>query len=154
MHLIKNEAQVESARAALRNAEINLACRALQVFRPHKLNVAALGNLVPQLHVHVIARFENDIAWPRPVWGTATAKPYPLESLIERIKRLQAALAVGDAELDSCAGFDRRVCGQGRGVQKDVLAIIAGDEAEPLLVVVEPDLAGGHGRTSLCVVPK
>ncbi|MGH8086252.1 MAG: HIT domain-containing protein [Lysobacter sp.] len=75
------------------NAEINQACRALQVFRPHKLNVAALGNLVPQLHVHVIARFEDDIAWPRPVWGTATAKPYPPESLIERIKRLQAALA-------------------------------------------------------------
>lgn len=75
------------------NAEINLACRALQVFRPHKLNVAALGNLVSQLHVHVIARFEDDIAWPRPVWGTATAKPYSPESLIERIKRLQAALA-------------------------------------------------------------
>jgi len=74
------------------NAEINQACRALQVFRPHKLNVAALGNLVSQLHVHVIARFEDDIAWPRPVWGTATAKPYSPESLIERIKRLQAAL--------------------------------------------------------------
>lgn len=75
------------------NAEINLACRALQVFRPHKLNVAALGNLVPQLHVHVIARFENDIAWPRPVWGTASAKSYSPELLIERIQRLQAALA-------------------------------------------------------------
>ncbi|GAB2618871.1 HIT domain-containing protein [Novilysobacter erysipheiresistens] len=75
------------------NAEINQACRALQVFRPYKLNIAALGNLVSQLHVHVIARFEDDIAWPRPVWGTATAKPYSPESLIERIKRLQAALA-------------------------------------------------------------
>ena len=49
--------------------------------------------MVRQLHVHVIARFEDDIAWPRPVWGTATAKPYSPESLIERIKRLQAALA-------------------------------------------------------------
>jgi len=83
----------EAAQARL-NAEINLSCRALQqAFHPHKLNVAALGNMVSQLHIHVIARFENDIAWPRPVWGTATAKPYSPESLIERITRLQAAVA-------------------------------------------------------------
>lgn len=83
----------EPAQARL-NAEITLACRTLQqVFRPHKLNVAALGNLVSQLHVHVIARFENDIAWPRPVWGTATAKPYSPEALIDRITRLQAMIS-------------------------------------------------------------
>ena len=69
--------------------EIDRASRALQVFRPHKLNVAALGNLVPQLHVHVIARFREDIAWPRPVWGMAAAKPYAPESLIERIQLLR-----------------------------------------------------------------
>lgn len=74
--------------------EITRACRALQaVFRPHKLNVAALGNMVPQLHVHVIARFREDIAWPRPVWGTATALPYSPEELVRRIERLRAALA-------------------------------------------------------------
>ncbi|MGQ4659109.1 HIT domain-containing protein [Lysobacter sp. F6437] len=84
---------LDEASQARLNAEINLSCRALQqVFRPHKLNVAALGNLVSQLHIHVIARFENDIAWPRPVWGTATAKPYSPEFLIERIERLQAAI--------------------------------------------------------------
>jgi diadenosine tetraphosphate (Ap4A) HIT family hydrolase len=38
-------------------------------YRPDKLNIAALGNLVPQLHVHVVARFRADPAWPRPVWG-------------------------------------------------------------------------------------
>ena len=48
--------------------------------KPHKLNVAALGNMVPQLHVHVIARFHDDIAWPRPVWGTASAQPYSPEA--------------------------------------------------------------------------
>ncbi|KGQ19982.1 Diadenosine tetraphosphate (Ap4A) hydrolase [Lysobacter dokdonensis DS-58] len=69
--------------------EIDRASRALQVFRPHKLNVAALGNLVPQLHVHVIARFQEDIAWPRPVWGMAAAKPYAPELLIERIQLLR-----------------------------------------------------------------
>ena len=60
---------------------------------PRKLNVAALGNLVPQLHIHVIARFHDDIAWPRPVWGTATAQPYSPEELVSRIERLRAALA-------------------------------------------------------------
>ena len=56
--------------------EIDRASRALQVaVKPHKLNVAALGNVVPQLHIHVIARFHDDIAWPRPVWGMASAQP-------------------------------------------------------------------------------
>ena len=73
--------------------EIASVSRALQdAFRPHKLNVAALGNVVSQLHVHVIARYEHDIAWPRPVWGMATAQPYSPEQLVQRIERLQAAL--------------------------------------------------------------
>lgn len=41
-----------------------------------KLNVAALGNMVPQLHVHIIARFSSDPAWPAPVWGVGEAVPY------------------------------------------------------------------------------
>jgi diadenosine tetraphosphate (Ap4A) HIT family hydrolase len=41
-----------------------------------KLNVAALGNSVPQLHVHVIARRRDDAAWPGPVWGVAEPRPY------------------------------------------------------------------------------
>ena len=41
-----------------------------------KLNIAAIGNVVPQLHVHVIARWKSDVAWPKPVWGAAPAKPY------------------------------------------------------------------------------
>jgi len=69
--------------------EIDRAARTLRVFRPRKLNVAALGNLVPQLHVHVIARYEQDIAWPRPVWGMAAAQPYAPEALIERIQLLR-----------------------------------------------------------------
>jgi len=42
----------------------------------HKMNIGALGDLVPQLHVHVIARFEGDAAWPGPVWGAGAAVPY------------------------------------------------------------------------------
>lgn len=73
--------------------EVDLAGRALRtLFRPHKLNVAALGNLVPQLHVHVIARFEGDPAWPAPVWGRVAARAYSPEALVERIGRLQALL--------------------------------------------------------------
>lgn len=73
--------------------EIDTASRALRTLvRPHKLNVAALGNLVPQLHVHVIARFEHDPAWPAPVWGRVAALPYTPEALVERISRLQSAL--------------------------------------------------------------
>jgi len=45
-------------------------------FAPHKLNIAALGNQVPQLHVHHIVRYTHDAAWPNPVWGRQPAKPY------------------------------------------------------------------------------
>lgn len=73
--------------------EIDRAARLLRdAFRPYKLNVAALGNLVPQLHVHVIARFEHDPAWPAPVWGRVTAHPYPPEALVERIMLLRDTL--------------------------------------------------------------
>jgi diadenosine tetraphosphate (Ap4A) HIT family hydrolase len=73
--------------------EIDLAARLLRDgFRPHKLNVAALGNLVPQLHVHVIAREENDPAWPAPVWGRVAARPYPPEMLVERVRLLRSLL--------------------------------------------------------------
>jgi len=42
-----------------------------------KLNIGALGNIVPQLHVHIVARRIGDAAWPGPVWGSGTAEPYP-----------------------------------------------------------------------------
>lgn len=46
------------------------------VFTPLKMNVAALGNMVPQLHLHHIARFSDDPAWPNPVWGAVPTKAY------------------------------------------------------------------------------
>jgi diadenosine tetraphosphate (Ap4A) HIT family hydrolase len=73
--------------------ESDRAARLLRdAFRPDKLNVAALGNVVAQLHVHVIARFENDPAWPAPVWGRVEARPYAPEALVERIRLLQRML--------------------------------------------------------------
>jgi diadenosine tetraphosphate (Ap4A) HIT family hydrolase len=55
-----------------------------------KLNVAALGNMVPQLHVHIIARRKSDAAWPRPVWGVAPAVRYgdnELKVLLDAVRR-------------------------------------------------------------------
>lgn len=84
---------LRGAERHLLSDEVDHAARALRaVFRPRKLNVAALGNVVPQLHVHVIARFEEDPAWPAPVWGRVAARPYTPEQLVERITRLQDAL--------------------------------------------------------------
>jgi len=57
-------------------------------FNADKMNVAALGNVVPQLHIHHIARYETDIAWPRPVWGAFPAKGYSDDELKDRVKLL------------------------------------------------------------------
>ncbi len=63
-----------------------------QLFAPHKLNVAALGNMVRQLHIHHIVRFEDDASFPRPVWGVGDAVPYEAEALKETVNGLQIAL--------------------------------------------------------------
>lgn len=70
-----------------------------QAFAPDKLNVAALGNMVPQLHVHHVARYKDDPAWPAPVWGRVPAKAYAEGELEATAGRLLAALP------DGC-GFD------------------------------------------------
>lgn len=63
--------------------ESGLVQRFLSEFlQAEKLNVAALGNMVPQLHIHHIARFASDPAWPAPVWGQYTPEPYE-ESEVE-----------------------------------------------------------------------
>jgi diadenosine tetraphosphate (Ap4A) HIT family hydrolase len=62
-----------------------------RLFQPDKLNVGALGNVVPQLHVHVVARTASDPAWPGPVWGSGPAEPYGESELDELRNRLAAA---------------------------------------------------------------
>ena len=62
--------------------EIARVARALKIVTGcDKLNIAALGNVVPQLHVHVIARRKNDPAWPKPVWGAVPARPHDAGAL-------------------------------------------------------------------------
>lgn len=65
----------------------------LTLAKPDKVNVAALGNVVSQLHVHVIGRFRSDPAWPKPVWGLGTATPYPHHARAQMIERIGALFA-------------------------------------------------------------
>ncbi|QFT83632.1 HIT domain protein [Halomonas sp. THAF12] len=55
-----------------------------------KLNIATLGNMVPQLHLHLVLRREGDAAWPGPVWGQGQAEPYDLDGLAAMRDRLLA----------------------------------------------------------------
>ncbi|MCH9765208.1 MAG: HIT domain-containing protein [Alphaproteobacteria bacterium] len=59
----------------------------------YKMNIATLGNVVPQLHVHVVGRRTTDDAWPGPVWGVGVTEPYAGDALKQIVNRLHAALA-------------------------------------------------------------
>ena len=75
-------------------AEVTRVSHVLQrLYQPLKLNIAALGNVVAQLHVHVIARHAADAAWPRPVWGFGVRESYASELAHARVAELRAALA-------------------------------------------------------------
>jgi len=78
--------------------EVSQAERTLTNIVPwDKLNVGALGNVVPQLHIHVLARRVNDAAWPRPVWGCGKAEPYDKTAAKSMVAILRSSLAVGYA---------------------------------------------------------
>jgi len=81
--------------AAQLMSEIRIATRVmLELAKPDKVNVGALGNVVAQLHVHVVGRFRSDPAWPGPVWGHGSRTPYPAHAasaLVERAAALFAA---------------------------------------------------------------
>jgi len=83
------------------------------IFAPTKMNIAALGNQVPQLHLHHVARFDDDPAWPKSIWGAVDAKAYKAEELEARVQRLRASL-IGEGftedmhlgnDAESSAGF-------------------------------------------------
>ena len=79
-------------------SEIALAsCTLKEVTECDKLNVAALGNVVPQLHVHVIARRQGDAAWPKPVWGTVPPIDHDRNELEKFIEALRKKLWLGQA---------------------------------------------------------
>lgn len=81
--------------------EINLVSEILQKkFAPHKLNIAALGNVVRQLHIHIIARFENDAAFPKPVWGEAS-KNYEIKEAELLVSELKQAFANQEPQVEN-----------------------------------------------------
>jgi len=63
------------------------------LFGADKMNVAVLGNVVPQLHVHHIVRYRTDRAWPGPVWGKYAAGPYAENAVAEIKERLHPVIA-------------------------------------------------------------
>ncbi|MBI5587258.1 MAG: HIT family protein [Deltaproteobacteria bacterium] len=72
--------------------EMTLASRVIDaLYGPDKINIGALGNRVPQLHVHVIGRFETDRAWPGPVWGKDGSEPYTEDELCKAVHELKEA---------------------------------------------------------------
>lgn len=73
--------------------EVGYVSAALRASVPcDKLNIGTLGNIVRQLHVHVIARSEGDAAWPGPVWGYGRAEPYAEDQRQTRLQQLRKAI--------------------------------------------------------------
>lgn len=85
----------EADQALLLGESTALSRALMQAFKGDKLNLAALGNMVPQLHLHHIVRYQGDAAWPAPVWGKHPPQPYSPASLRARLEALQACLPAG-----------------------------------------------------------
>jgi len=82
----------EAEQIQLMRESCRLAQSMATVFRADKMNVAAIGNLVPQLHIHHIVRHRDDPAWPAPVWGRFEARPYDEAGLAAVMDRIRSAL--------------------------------------------------------------
>lgn len=91
---LEDDDQVQLVRESSQLSEV-----LMDVFSGDKLNVAALGNVVPQLHIHHIVRFRTDPAWPRPVWGTVEPAIYAPGLLRERAGEVAALLNGEDFEV-------------------------------------------------------
>ncbi|MEW5743941.1 MAG: HIT family protein [Nitrospirota bacterium] len=88
--------ELHEADRALLIEEIALASRVVQrLFSPDKINLGALGNLVPQLHIHIIGRFSTDRSWPGPVWGTGPIESYTPEEAETVCRNIRHALVQG-----------------------------------------------------------
>jgi diadenosine tetraphosphate (Ap4A) HIT family hydrolase len=68
-----------------------------EVTKCDKLNIAALGNVVPQLHIHIIARRSSDVAWPRPVWGVAPPLSHDAQEVTEFISVIRRKIWLGNS---------------------------------------------------------
>jgi diadenosine tetraphosphate (Ap4A) HIT family hydrolase len=69
-----------------------LAEQLARLFKADKLNIAAIGNVVPQLHLHHVVRYQTDIAWPKPIWGLSSMQAYSATLLEQRIEEVKQQL--------------------------------------------------------------
>lgn len=89
---IKDAIDLEPADYQRLSEESRLFALALkQIFSAEKLNIAALGNMTPQLHVHHIVRFASDPAWPNPIWGFQPLTAYGAQEIDTIRKKVEAA---------------------------------------------------------------
>ena len=64
------------------------------LYKADKMNIAAIGNLVPQLHIHHVVRYQTDKAWPAPIWGKFPAVPYSQQQIADHIAQVKAQLKI------------------------------------------------------------
>ena len=88
IYQLSGEDQVQLLRESSR-----LSAVLVERFHADKLNIATLGNVVPQLHVHHVVRYRDDPAWPAPVWGHAPARPYTPEGLSVVLDTLRSGVS-------------------------------------------------------------
>lgn len=79
-------------RAQLQEESCFLSEQISQLFNADKMNIAAIGNLVPQLHIHHVVRYRNDKAWPAPIWGKFSPVPYSNEQRQQRMNQVKVRL--------------------------------------------------------------
>ncbi|MFT7558878.1 MAG: diadenosine tetraphosphate (Ap4A) HIT family hydrolase [Flavobacteriales bacterium] len=107
VHHLSEEDQQQMIRESSHLSEVMTS-----IFAPTTMNVAALGNVVPQLHLHHVARFDTDAAWPKAIWGATEPVEYNRAELDKRLERLHASLVgegfeakCGVDDPESSAGF-------------------------------------------------
>tara|TARA_Y100001960_G_C14672163_1_gene826598 strand:+ start:418 stop:825 length:408 start_codon:yes stop_codon:yes gene_type:complete len=89
IHQLSAEQQTE-----LMQTITTLAKQLEELFDADKINIGALGNVVKQLHIHIIVRYEQDIAWPGPIWGQHPATPYQEQDLAILAQGLRKVLNI------------------------------------------------------------
>jgi len=83
----------KAQREMLMEESCYLAENLAELFQADKMNVANIGNMVAQLHIHHIVRYQTDNAWPAPVWGKFTAVPYTDIQMTERVHQVTTRLS-------------------------------------------------------------
>ncbi|MDO9213416.1 MAG: HIT domain-containing protein [Methylococcales bacterium] len=83
----------KTQRELLMEESCYLAENLAELFQADKMNIANIGNMVAQLHIHHIVRYQTDSAWPAPVWGKFAAVPYTEAQITERVSQMTARLS-------------------------------------------------------------